>query len=150
MANTYTELNYHCIWSTKGRAPLIQPEIEDNIWRLLAATASKHDMHIKRAGGIENHVHVLVEVPKSMSVSEAMKRLKGGSSNAINEAELMVEKFSWQDGYGAFTVSSSKLKDVTQYIRNQREHHQTQSFEDEYLAFLNKHEVEYDLRYVFD
>ena len=149
MANTYTELHYHCIWSTKDRMPVIRAEIEENVWRLLAATASKHEMHIKRAGGIENHVHVLVQIPKTMSVSEAMKRLKGGSSNAIHDADLMKSKFSWQDGYGAFTVSSSKLSDVIRYISNQREHHKTQTFEEEFVAFLEKHGVEYDPQFLF-
>ena len=149
MANTYTELNYHCIWSTKDRMPVIRTEIEENVWRLLAATASKHEMHIRRAGGIENHVHVLVQIPKTMNLSEAMKRLKGGSSNAINDAGLIKTKFGWQDGYGAFTVSNSKLSDVCRYISNQREHHNTQTFEDEFVAFLEKHGVKYDAQYLF-
>ena len=88
MANTFTELQYHAIWSTKNRATMIGPDIEEKIWRILAATALTHGMKVKQAGGIENHVHVLLEIPKTLSVSEAMKRLKGGSSNAINEAGL--------------------------------------------------------------
>ena len=84
MATTLTELLYHCIWSTKNRDPLIRPEIEENVWRILAGTAKRNEMRILNVGGIENHVHVLVRIPKTMSVSEAMQRLKGGSSKAIN------------------------------------------------------------------
>ena len=149
MANTFTHLQYHAVWSTKDRMPIISEEIEENVWRILAATASTHDMHIKRAGGIENHVHVLVEIPKTMSVSEAMKRLKGGSSTAINEAGLIKAKFGWQDGYAAFTVSPSKEQEGVRYISNQREHHKAQSFEDEFVAFLEGHGVAYDPRYLF-
>ena len=151
MANTFTELQYHCIWSTKNRAPLIQPDIEENVWRLLAATALTHEMRVIRAGGIENHVHVLLEIPKTMAVSEALKRLKGGSSNAINSEGLTGSaRFAWQDGYAAYTVSSSKVPKVIGYIANQREHHQTQSFEEEFVAFLEKHGVDYDSKYLWD
>ena len=122
---------------------------DGNVWRILAATATKHEMHIRRAGGIENHVHVLVELPKTMTVSEALKRLKGGSSTAINNAGLIKSKFGWQDGYAAFTVSPSKVSQVTKYISNQREHHKTQTFEEEFEIFLKKHGVAYDPKYLF-
>ena len=108
-------------------------------------------MHIKRAGGIENHVHVLLVIPKTLSVSEALKQLKGGSSNAINKAGLMgTHTFGWQDGYAAFTVSPSKAPDVIRYIANQREHHHKLTFEEEYVTFLKRHGVEYDPKYLWD
>jgi putative transposase len=151
MANTYTELQYHCIWSTKHRELLIRQEIEENVWRILASTAETHNMHVKRAGGIENHVHVLVEIPATLSVSEAMKRLKGGSSNAINKARLTGSmRFGWQDGYAAYSVSTSKIPDVVGYIANQREHHRNQTFEEEFVVFLERHGVDYDPRYLWD
>jgi len=151
MAGTFTELQYHCIWSTKNREPIIRPEIEKRVWSILAVTATNHGMHITRAGGIENHVHVLVSIPKTMSVSEAMKQLKGGSSNAINQADLFGgAKFAWQQGYGAFTVSTSNVPGVIEYIANQREHHERISFEDEFVMFLEKHKVEYEPKYLWD
>ena len=149
MANSYTELKYHCIFSTKNRQALILPEIEERIWAIVAATASTHEMHAGRVGGIENHVHVLVDIPKTLSVSEAMKRLKGGSSNAINKAGLIATPFGWQDGYAAFTVSRSVAPDVAGYIANQREHHRKRTFEEEYVALLEKHGVEFDPRYLW-
>ena len=124
MANTFTELQYHCIWSTKRREPLIGEKVEKSVWAILAETAHRHGMHVRRVGGIEDHVHVLVSIPKILSVSDAMKRLKGGSSNAINKGGLIGSgRFGWQDGYAAYTVSPSKVPDVIQYIANQREHH---------------------------
>jgi putative transposase len=151
MANTFTELQYHCIWSTKHREPLIREQAEKSVWAILAETANRHGMHVKRAGGIENHVHVLVSIPKTLSVSEAMKRLKGGSSNAINKDGLLgAGPFGWQDGYAAYTVSPSKVPDVIQYIANQREHHRKQTFEDEFVAFLKRHGVGYDPKYLWD
>jgi REP element-mobilizing transposase RayT len=151
MANTYTELQYHCVFSTKNRQPLIRAEIEERVWAILAATAKTHGMHARRVGGIENHVHVLLDVPKTMAVSEALKRLKGGSSSAINQAGLIDPgMFGWQDGYAAFTVSASVSPDVIAYIAGQRQHHAKRTFEEEYLALLEKHRIEYDPRFVFD
>jgi REP element-mobilizing transposase RayT len=150
MANTFTHLLYHCVWSTKNRQPLILPEIEQRVWGLLATTATTHGMHIQRAGGIENHVHVLIEIPKTLSMSDAMKELKGGSSNAINKASFTDTPFGWQIGYGAFTVSKSVAPDVVKYIVNQREHHRSVSYEEEFKKLLEKHGLEYDPKYVLD
>lgn len=149
MANTYTHLQYHCIWSTKKREPSIRPDIEKNVWALLAETATTHEMHIKLAGGIENHVHVLIDIPKTLSVSEAMKRLKGGSSAAINKAKLMKNSFAWQDGYAAFTVSKSSESGIVKYISNQRDHHHVMTFEEEFQKLLVKHEMDYDPQYLW-
>ena len=108
-------------------------------------------MHIRRAGGIENHVHVLIDLPKTLSVSEAIKQLKGGASHAINQEGLMpAGRFAWQDGYAAFTVSLSNAAQVATYIANQREHHRHRTFEEELVTLLEKHGVEYDLNYLWD
>ena len=152
MASTLTELIYHCIWSTKNRDPLIRPEIEEDVWRILSGTASRNKMRVIRAGGIENHVHVLVRIPKTMSVSETMKRLKGGSSKCINDEHVLAtnQRFAWQDGYGAFTVSKSNESSVVDYVNGQRKHHRARTFEEEFVDFLDRHEIEYDLKYLWD
>jgi putative transposase len=108
-------------------------------------------MFVKKANGIENHIHVLIEIPKTLSVSEAMKRLKGGSSNAIQQSGLINKEFAWQKiGYAAFTVSKSAVPDVSRYISDQRDHHRTKTFEEEIIALLEKHEIDFDPKYVFD
>ena len=150
MANTFTQLRYHCIWSTKNREAMIRPDIEERIWAIIAETGSRHGINVVKVGGIENHVHALIDIPKTLSVSESMKGLKGGSSNGINKAGIINGHFSWQDGYGAFTVSASSVADVLGYITNQREHHRTMTFEEEYVKFLEKHGVEYDAKYLWD
>ncbi|MCB1235735.1 MAG: IS200/IS605 family transposase [Verrucomicrobiae bacterium] len=150
MASTFTQLHYHCVWSTKNRQPLISQNIEKSVWAILGATAKAHGMRLAVAGGIENHVHVLLEIPKTLSVSEAMKRLKGGSSNSINEKSLTGSgRFGWQDGCAAFTVSASRHDEVRHYIENQREHHRKLSFEDELVAFLERHRVDFDPKYLW-
>ena len=150
MANTYTHLRYHCVWSTKNRKSIILPKVESQVWAIVAETAKTHEMFVNKAGGVENHIHVLIEIPKTLSLSEAMKRLKGGSSNAIQQSGLIDRDFAWQTGFSAFTVSKSAELDVSRYISNQREHHRTRTFEEEIVALLKKHEVEYDPNYVFD
>ena len=149
MANTYTRLLHHCIWITKGRTVLIRQEIEERVWSYLAGIAKRNRIHAIRIGGIENHVHALIDLPKTLTISEAMKRLKGGSSTWINDEKLTSCHFGWQDGYGAFTVSPSCADAVVEYIAGQRKHHRHQTFEEEYRAFLDRHGIEFDERYAF-
>ncbi|MFT5471363.1 MAG: putative transposase [Verrucomicrobiales bacterium] len=129
---------------------LINPDIEENIWAIVAETAKTHKIFARKIGGIENHIHALIDIPKTLAISEALKPLKGGSSNAINKSGLIKPQFGWQDGYSAFTVSSSAVPDVVAYIANQREHHRMRTFEEEYVALLEKHGVQYDPRYLWD
>ncbi len=149
MANTFTQLQYHCVFSTKSREMIIVTEIEERIWAVVAEACKRHGVTVRRIGGIENHIHMLIDIPKDMMISEAMKRIKGGSSKAIRQSGLVGERFNWQDGYSAFTVSSSAIPDVSRYIAEQRKHHKRMTFEEEYVAFLKKHGVEYEEKYLW-
>ena len=128
---------------------LITQDIEKSIWAIIAKTASTHGMHARQVGGIENHIHALLDIPKNIAVSDALKRLKGGSSKAINQTGITKGRFAWQDGYAAFTVGASSIPDVIRYIANQWQHHNKKTFEEEYVAFLEKHGVNYDPRYLW-
>ncbi len=150
MANTYTCLHYHVIFSTKNRVRWIVMAIEERIWAYLGGVAKQSDMVPMLIGGVEDHIHMLLAMPPTMSVSEALKRIKGGSSGWVKETFPGCEAFGWQDGYGAFTVSKSQLPDVEGYIRNQREHHRTKTFQEEYRTFLDRHGIQYDERYLWD
>ena len=98
-------------------------------------------------GGTENHVHILLSFPADLPLSKAMQRIKGASSRWMNERHT--RHFAWQEGYGAFTVGISQRADTIAYIQSQAEHHRKRSFEEEFIAFLKKHKVEYDPRYVW-
>ena len=150
MANTYTSLHYHLIFSTKGRERFLKEAIEARVWSYLGGIAKEHKLHPKLIGGFDDHVHMLIGIPPVLSVSDAVKQIKGGSSSWIKETYSECRAFAWQDGYAAFTVSKSNVPQVEEYIRSQRDHHQSRSFMEEYKAFLEKHDVEYDERYVFD
>ncbi|MEP7339271.1 MAG: IS200/IS605 family transposase, partial [Acidobacteriota bacterium] len=148
MANTYTSLHYHVIFSTKNRVAYLKPEIEQRVWAYIGGVARKHKMTALQIGGFDDHIHALVMAPPMIAPSQIAQYLKGDSSKWIYETFPELRDFAWQEGYGAFTVSKSNLETVVAYIQKQREHHQKITFQAEYLDFLQKHGVEYDERYV--
>jgi len=149
MANTYTCLHYHIVFSTKNRHPWIHADIEQRVWEYTGGIARQNDMKALQIGGIEDHLHVVLGAPPTMAVSKAVQLLKGGSSKWIHETVPSLDDFEWQQGYGAFTVSKSQLPTVIHYAANQRDHHRQRSFQDEYRTMLEQHEVEYDERYLW-
>jgi putative transposase len=147
MANTYTSLHHHVIFSTKNREPWLAPDIEQRVWSFIGV-ARTHKMTALQVRGVEDHVHALVTAPSTIAPAQIAQYLKGDSSKWIHEEFSSLRSFGWQDGYGGFTVSKSNIPDVISYIQNQREHHRKKTFQEEYLEFLHKHGVEYDERYV--
>jgi REP element-mobilizing transposase RayT len=150
MANTYSSLFLHVVFSTKYRRDWIVPEIEGRVWSYIGGIARTHKMTAIQVGGIENHVHALVLAKPIHSPSQIAQYLKGESSKWIHEDFEQMRSFGWQDGYGAFSVSKSVVPDVVEYIKRQREHHAEESFEEEYERLMNLHGVDYDLQYLFD
>jgi REP element-mobilizing transposase RayT len=150
MANTFTSLHYHIILSTKRLEPWIAREQEERLWAYLGGIARQNQLKPLLVGGMEDHIHILLGSPPTVTVSEALKRIKGGSSGWVKENISGCLGFGWQDGYAAFAVSKSQLGDVEEYIRKQREHHRSKTFQEEYRAFLDRHEIVYDERYLWD
>lgn len=148
MANTYCRVLLHLIWSTKNREPLLSPEIATRMWAYLHGIGTANGMNVLCIGGVADHVHVLMDLPKTLSPAEAVQRLKGGSAHWLNEEKLLPVHFAWQDGYACFSVSPSRLDEVAEYIENQREHHRKVSFAEEYRHFLERHGVEFDERFL--
>ena len=148
MANTYTSLHYHVVFSTKNRQPWIRPDIQPRLWEYLGGIARQNAMKSLQVGGTEDHVHLVLAIPATLAVSKALQLLKGASSKWIHETSPDLAHGQWQDGYAAFTVSKSQLPEVIHYVAHQREHHQRQTFQEEYRAFLQKHGIEFDERYV--
>lgn len=142
MANTYTSLFHHFVFSTKNRQKWIVEEIENRVWSYIGGIARKHKCTALQVGGLEDHIHALILSPPVYSPSEIAKFLKGESSKWIHEEFSNFQAFGWQDGYAAFSVSKSIVPKVVEYIINQREHHQAKSFEDEYFDLLKLHEVD--------
>jgi putative transposase len=149
MANTYTALHYHLVFSTHNREKWLHQAQEEQIWAYLGGIARNHQMKPLSIGGVEDHVHLLVGIPPTLAVSTSLQKLKGISSHWLKQEFSNFRHFGWQDGYGAFTVSQSNLELVAEYIRKQRTHHQHQTFHEEYLEFLRKHQIPFDERYVW-
>ena len=150
MPQSLARLHIHLVFSTKNREPWIMPDVEERIWAYLGGIASENTMHPIQIGGIEDHVHVLLGAPATLAPSKIAQLIKGGSSAWIHGTFPNMTGFAWQDGYGAFSVSKSSVPDVARYIQNQRQHHRTQTFQEEYLAMLQKHQIHYEERYLWD
>jgi putative transposase len=149
MANTFTSLHFHLTFSTKRRERWFSKEIDERLWGYLGGIAKNHGVVPHAIGGADEHIHVALSMPAKLSISECVQFLKGNSSKWIHEVFPKMRGFAWQDGFGAFSVSKSVLPDVIEYVNRQREHHAKMTFEEEFIALLTKHEVEYDERYVW-
>lgn len=150
MSSTLHGIFLHAVFSTKFRAKLIDETWADELYAYMGGVAADHKTIVLCSGGIEDHVHLLLKIHPSFAISDTMRLLKANSSRWINEKQQTLGRFEWQRGYGAFSVSHSQVKKVQRYIKNQRQHHKYVSFKEEYLAILQKHEIQYDERFVFD
>jgi REP element-mobilizing transposase RayT len=150
MANSYISLYIHYVFSTKERQPLLTPEIQERVWSYMGGIARKNKMKALSVGGTKDHVHLLMSLPATVSVSKAVQLIKGGSSRWIRDQIENMENFSWQTGYGAFSINVSIVRETILYIERQEEHHKFKSFQEEYIEFLKKHGIDYDERYVWD
>lgn len=139
---SFAILYVHIIFSTKFRDPLITPELERSLKKYLAGIARNQGFSILNSGGMPDHLHLLIQLPATKSLSMILQHLKGSSSKWINDTYYQVNRgFRWQGGYSAFSVSQSNLEDVKNYIRNQKQHHRNYSFEDENKILLKKHGI---------
>ncbi|MCA0233206.1 MAG: IS200/IS605 family transposase [Bacteroidetes bacterium] len=150
MPNTYTQLYLQFVFSVKGRENLIREAFRSQLEKVMCGIITNHKCKTYAIYCNPDHTHILVGMHPTISPSKLMEQVKSGSSKWIHDQKYIPGKFSWQDGYGAFTYSKSQIDNVVKYILNQPEHHKKQSFKDEYLLFLEKFEVDYDPRYVFE
>lgn len=150
MPQSFACCYYHFIFSTKGRAPLITAEVRPRLFEYVGGIFRSEGCALISAGGTPDHVHLLASMGRRISVSEAMRLVKANSSRWVHDAFPALSGFSWQAGYGAFTVSYSHLEKVGAYLSRQAEHHRTMTFQEEFVAFLKRHGVEYDERHLWD
>ena len=143
MSHTYANNLIHCVFSTKDRAARIPAERSAELYAYLDGIARGEGISLVAAGGTANHVHLLFVLPADTALALAVQKLKGSSSRWMGQG------FVWQEGYGAFSVSSSQIETLKLYIHNQEEHHRKRSFEEEFVALLRNCGVAYDERYVF-
>ena len=149
MANTFTSLHYHIVFSTKSRQRWLAPDIAEDLWSYIGGICRAHQCKALQIGGVEDHVHLLIGMTPTLALSDLVKRIKGESSRWLSSERQGMAEFSCQDGYGAFTLGKSQVRKTVQYILNQAKHHRRESFEAEFKKFLFVHEIEAEERYMF-
>jgi REP element-mobilizing transposase RayT len=140
----------HIVFSTKHREPLIYPPYEDELHHYLAGICESYECKPIKIGGYTDHVHILCMLSKKIALMTLVEKVKNNSSKWMKTKDELLNNFYWQNGYGGFSVSPSKLNSVIAYIANQHEHHKNNSFQDEYRGILKHYKTDYDERYVWD
>jgi putative transposase len=134
----------------KGRQNLLNKKWKDEMYKYITGIVHGNKQKVYAIGGIADHIHLLVSINPTIAISDLVRDIKASSSKWINERNYVMGKFQWQEGFGAFSCSESKLNTVIHYINNQEGHHHKQSFKDEYIELLQKFNIEYDEKYLFD
>ena len=150
MAGTFTQIYIQAIFAVKGRTNLLQKPWRDAVFKYISGIIKNKNQKPIIVNGVSDHVHLLIGLRPIMCLSDLIRDVKNNTSNFINEQNWIKGKFSWQEGYGAFSYSHSQLKNVYEYILKQEEHHRNKSFREEYFSFLKKYEIEYNEKYLFD
>jgi len=146
MPHTYAQNVIHIVFSTKNRAKTISKDFQPRMWAYVAGICKNDGIFVHSIGGIDDHIHLLIQVPPSLSLAKAVLTIKSNSSRWANEEG---QEFAWQQGYAAFSVSSSNVPAVVRYIETQESHHRKMTFDAELVALLKKHGVEFDPNFVF-
>jgi len=150
MANTYTQLYAHIVFSVKNRKYVILKKYKEEIQKYFCGIAKEYNSRILKINCMPDHTHILLSFGPNHSLAEIVRALKANSSRFINEKKFVIGKFQWQEGYGAFSYSRSQVESVSNYINNQENHHKKKTFQEEYIELLKKFDVEYNEEYVFD
>jgi putative transposase len=146
LSHTYVQNVVHIVFSTKERRKIIPRDMKERVWSYIAGICKQEKIFVHAVGGMEDHVHLLLQIPPTMTLAEAVRTVKSNSSSWMKQE---IKKFAWQEGYGGFSVSKSQIPVVVRYIKNQERHHKKMSFENEFRALLEKHGIEFDPKYIF-
>lgn len=149
MGDTYSQIFIHLVFNTKQQAQKLKPEFEEELESYILDYAEEKELQILAIGGTQNHMHILLIMPPKFPVSKAAQIIKGSSSRWLNENYFVKEKFRWQKGYGAFSINKSLVPTTIDYIENQKKHHADTSYQDEFKAFLDKHNIDYERKKLF-
>ena len=150
MANTYTQIYIQVVFAVQGRQNLIRPERKEELHKYMTGIITRQGQKLLAIHCMPDHTHILIGLKPNMALSNLVGDIKTGSTNHINENRWVMGRFSWQEGFGAFSYSHSQLTDVIRYIQNQVEHHSKKNFREEYLEFLEKFQVPFEERFLFE
>lgn len=149
MGDTFTQLSNHIVFSTYKREPNLKKSFRDEVFRYISGIINQRGHYSICIGGVENHIHILLEASPKEGMSKLVQEIKTSSTKFINEQKYLPGKFRWQTGFSAFSVSKSHRKKTIEYIENQEEHHKKVTFEEEYRSFLKKYGINFKDEYLF-
>ena len=150
MSRTFSQIYIHVVFAVKGRQNLIGKSWKDEFNRYISGIITSKKQKTIIVNGMPDHIHAFIGLKPSMAISDLVRDIKNNSSNFINKNRFVMGKFEWQEGYGSFSYSHSQIEQVYNYILNQEQHHHKKTFKEEYIDFLNKFQVEFDEKYLFE
>ena len=150
MPGTFSQIYIHVVFAVKGRYSLIHSSWEEELYKYISGIVRNKEQKMLAINGMPDHIHILIGMKPSCCLSDLVREIKKSSNEFINEKKFSNNKFSWQEGYGAFSYSHSALDNVIKYVLNQKEHHKKQSFREEYMDFLSKFQIEFKNEYLFE
>src|SRR5687768_7090831 len=150
MANTYSQIYIQAVFAVEQRATLIGPEWKEDLFKYIGGIFRNKNQKLIAIGGIADHIHLLFGLKPNIAISDLIRDVKSDSTEFVNKKRFTRRRFHWQEGFGAFSYSRSQLDAVAKYVLEQEEHHRKQSFKDEYVTLLDRFEVEYEDRYLFN
>jgi len=149
MANTFSQIYIQTVFAVSNRESLIKPNFKEELYKYITGIVKNQGQKLISINGIPDHVHILIGLKPAMALADLVKEMKADSSNFINKRRLVHGRFSWQEGYGAFSYGHSQLDTIISYIQNQEKHHSRRSFKDEYLMLLRKFDIGFEEKYIF-
>jgi REP element-mobilizing transposase RayT len=149
MANTYTQIHIQVVFTVQNRECVIRNAWKEELYKYIAGIIKNHNHKVLAINGMPDHIHILIGMRPTQSLSELVQDIKGDSSKWINQKGFVQGKFTWQEGYGAFSYSKSHVDAVIEYVKKQEVHHSKKTFIEEYHDFLKKFEIDFDERYIF-
>ena len=150
MSQSLANVLIHVIFSTKNRAKFIEEQVEEELFAYLATACRSMGCPALKVGGADDHVHILCSLARTTAIADLLSEIKADSSKWMKTKGAQLEEFTWQGGYGAFSIGRSQVETVKRYIERQRAHHRRRTFKDEFREFLRRYEIEYDERYMWD
>jgi putative transposase len=150
MANTFSQIYIQTVFAVSNRMSLIKPEFKEDLYKYISGIITNQGQKLITINGMTDHLHILIGLKPAMALADLVRDIKADSSTYVNKNRWVRGKFSWQEGYGAFSYGHSQLDTIIRYIQNQEKHHARRTFKDEYLTLLRKFDIAFEDKYVFD
>jgi len=148
--STYSQLYIQVVFAVKNRQALIKEDWEERLYQYITGIVQSKGQKMLAINGVSNHIHIFINIKPNCSIADLVREIKKSSNKFINENKFTPFKFQWQEGYGVFSYSHSHIDRVAKYVMNQKEHHRKKTFKEEYIEMLQKMNVDYDNKYLFD